>query len=230
MPVVVLQHVAVEGPGRIGAALDRAERSWRVIRLFEAEPVPVGPSGLDGLVIMGGPMGVGDTEQFPHLLAEQRLIADCLDAGVPVLGVCLGAQLVAKTLGSEVTPGPALELGWLPVTLTEQSADDVVVGGLPQVFDALHWHGDVFTLPPGATHLASSERTALQAFRHGANAYGLLFHLEADQQQVAAMARAFPADVERAQVDPGQLTDPARSTAVAPLADGVFDAWCRLLL
>ncbi len=229
MTVVVLQHVAVEGPGRIGAALDKADRSWRTIPLHEGASVPVGPSGVDGLVLMGGPMSVGDVERFAHLSAEQHLVADCLDAGVPMLGVCLGAQLIAATLGADVTPGPAPELGWLSVTLTEQALDDALLGGLPPIFDALHWHGDVFGLPAGATHLASSDRTPVQAFRYGTSAYGLLFHLEADHKQVAAMAAAFPEDVERAVADPATLLDPSHPAAAAPLAERVFDAWTGLL-
>lgn len=229
MTVVVLQHVAVEGPGRIADALDRAHRRWRTVHLHGHQPVPIGPSDIDGLVVMGGPMSVGDTDRFPHLGAEKDLIADCLAADIPVLGVCLGAQLLAATLGADVAPGPSLELGWLPVTLTPDAANDALLARPPRTFDALHWHGDVMALPTGAVHLASSEQTAVQAFRYGATAYGLLCHLEADVAQVAAMAHAFPHDVQDAGVDVDDLLDHRRADALAPVAEQVFDAWVDLL-
>jgi GMP synthase (glutamine-hydrolysing) len=229
MTVVVLQHVAVEGPGRIAAALDRAGRSWRTVRLFDKATVPVGPSGIEGLVVMGGPMSVVDTGAYPHLSAEQNLIADCLDAQVPVLGVCLGSQLLAATLGADVRPAPRIELGWRRVTLTEQGVADPVLGQMPVAFSPLHWHGDVFDLPPATVHLASSELTPVQGFRHGANAYGLLFHLEAEHEQVAAMAAQFPDDVAAAGDDTGDLLDTQRAAGIAETADRALDAWVALL-
>lgn len=229
MTVVVLQHVEVEGPGRIAAALDRAALTWRTIMPGEGLPVPVGPAGIEGLVVMGGPMGVGDSADHPYLEREKDLIADCVAADVPVLGICLGAQLLAATLGAHVRPGPGLELGWLPVTLTPESGDDPLFAGAPRLFDALHWHGDVFDLPSGSVHLASSEQTGVQAFRHGRSAYGLLFHLEADVEQVARMADAFPDEVTRSEADLDDLLDPRHPSRIAVLADQVFDAWVSLL-
>lgn len=229
MTVVVLQHVAVEGPGRIADALDRAGRSWRTIHLHDGTPVPASPADIDGLVVMGGPMSATDTDRFPYLSDETTLIGDCLAADIPVLGVCLGAQLLATTLGADVRPGPSLELGWLPVTLSPDAADDALLARPPRTFDALHWHGDLIDLPIGAVHLASSEQTEVQAFRHGRSAYGLLFHLEADVAQVAAMAHAFPHDVQDAGVDVDDLLDSRRADSLAPVAEQVFDAWVGLL-
>jgi len=227
MTVIIVQHVAVEGPGRIGGALDRAGQSWRTVHVYDGQPVPVGPSGLDGLVVMGGPMGVHDTDRFPHLVDEQNLIADCLDAGIPVLGVCLGSQLLAATLGSVVGPGPALELGWHEVWLTPEGGADPALGQLSETFTPLHWHGDRFTLPAGAAHLARSGQTEVQAFRLGDSAYGLLFHLEVDQDQVRAMSAAFPADLAQAGIRAAQLVDPPTQTPTTA-ADQVFDAWASL--
>jgi GMP synthase-like glutamine amidotransferase len=226
--VLVLQHVAVEGPGRIAAALDRAGRATRIARLDLGEPVPVGPAGLEGLVVMGGPMGVGDADEHPHLRGEMDLLADCVDVGLPVLGICLGSQLLAAALGAEVRPAGGIELGWLPVQLLPAAADDPLLGPLPDPFPALHWHGDVLDLPPGAVPLARSERTAVQAFRVGRAAYGLLFHLEAEPAQVAAMAEAFPPDVVAAGLTPGALLGSAPEV-VGPLADALFDRWVALL-
>ena len=228
MSVVVLQHVAVEGPGRIADALDRAQRDWRVVALHDAEPVP-DADGLDGLVVMGGPMGVADTDRYPHLAHEIALVRDCVDAGVPVLGVCLGAQLLAAALGADVRPGTQIELGWHDVTLTADGRHDPVLGRLPRRFAPLHWHGDVFDLPPAATALAGSELTPLQAFRSGRGCYGLLFHLEASHGQVAAMAAEFPDDVAASGTSATDLTEPSRVETLAESADAVFDAWVSLL-
>jgi GMP synthase (glutamine-hydrolysing) len=225
--VPVLQHVAVEGPGRIAAALARAGRVARPVRLDRGEPVPVGPQGLDGLVVLGGPMGVADTAAHPHLRAEMDLLADCVEAGVPVLGVCLGSQLLAAALGAGVRPSGSLELGWLPVQHLPAAAGDPLLGPLPDPFTALHWHGDTLDLPIGATPLARSERTELQAFRAGDTAYGLLFHLEAEPGQVAAMARAFPADVAAAGLEASDLVP--GPPEVATLADALLDRWVALL-
>lgn len=227
MVVLVLQHVAVEGPGRIADALARGSRAIRTVRLYEGQRVPVGLDGIDGVVVMGGPMSVHDTPAFPHLLAEQDLIADCLDTDVPLLGVCLGAQLIAATAGAEVTRGEAMELGWLPVTRTDQA--DPVLHDLPPTFTPLHWHQDVFTLPAGAVSLASSALTEHQAFRLGETTYGLLFHLEADHHQVTTMAQTFPDDVSQSGYPVEGLLDPAAAASIATVADAAFDRWVSLL-
>jgi GMP synthase (glutamine-hydrolysing) len=225
--VLVLQHVAVEGPGRVATALDRAGRAVRTMRLDLGEPVPDDPDGITGLVVMGGPMGVGDVAAHPHLAAEVRLLAACVAADVPVLGICLGSQLLAAALGARVRPSGGIELGWLPVQPLPAAADDPLLGSLPDPFLALHWHGDVLDLAPGAVPLARSEATAVQAFRAGRTAYGLLFHLEATPGQVSAMADAFPADLAAAGVTAADLVP--GPLGVAALADALFDRWVALL-
>lgn len=229
MSVVVLQHVGVEGPGRIAAALDRAGHDWQVVELFDGQPVPHGIDATTGLVVMGGPMGVADGDAFPHLADETRLISQCVAAGLPVLGVCLGSQLLAAALGAAVRPGGRLELGWHDVTLTADGRHDPVLGRLPRRFVPLHWHADVFDLPPDATRLASSALTGVQAFRSGMTAYGLLFHLEAGLEQVEAMVGAFPDDVAASGESAQTLLDESRVDALAEAADDVFDAWVCLL-
>jgi GMP synthase (glutamine-hydrolysing) len=227
VPVLVLQHVAVEGPGRIADALVRGGHDVRVVRLYDSQPVPATLEGVQGVVVMGGPMSVRDTDVHPHLVAEQNLISDCLDADVPLLGVCLGAQLIAATAGATVRPGDALELGWHPVVRCDSS--DPLLGAMPPSFTPLHWHQDVFDLPAGAVPLASSALTDHQACRLGDTAYALLFHLEVDRAQVAAMARAFPDDVARSGHPLEQLLDGRHPAAIAPLADAAFDRWVSLL-
>jgi len=130
-----------------------------------------------GAVAMGGPMNVDEVERFPGLAAEREWLAEATRRGMPVLGICLGAQLLARALGAEVRPGERVELGFAPVEVHEPG--DPVLGALAPSTEVLHWHGDVFELPEGATPLASSALTEHQAFRHG-NAWGVLFHPEAD--------------------------------------------------
>jgi GMP synthase (glutamine-hydrolysing) len=146
---------------------------------------------------------------------------------VPVLGICLGAQLLAAALHAPVRPSGSVELGWLPVRHLPGAADDPLVHALPDPFPALHWHGDEMGLPAGAVPLARSEATALQAFRVGDRAYGLLFHLEADEAQVAAMAAAFPHDVAAAGLTASALA--AQAPDVGALADALLDRWVALL-
>lgn len=197
----VLQHVAAEGPAGLGAALTDAGFEVRVIRIDRGEDVPAHPE-CDALAVLGGPMGVYEQKQHPHLVDELRLVERALAAGRPVLGICLGSQLLATALGAAVRPSGGLELGWLPVDVAPAGArwfgDEELV--------ALHWHGDVFDPPSGAVPLASSAATACQAFAHG-RALGLLFHLEADVDQVRAMAAAFPDDLRRVGLAAEELAD-----------------------
>jgi GMP synthase (glutamine-hydrolysing) len=130
-----------------------------------------------GAVVMGGPMNADETDRHPGLAAIREWLAEAVRRELPVLGICLGSQLLARALGAAVVPGERKEIGFAPVTV--EDPDDPVLGGLAPRAEVLHWHGDVFELPTGATHLASSALTAHQAFRVG-NAWGVLFHPEAD--------------------------------------------------
>jgi GMP synthase-like glutamine amidotransferase len=190
-PWCIVQHVAHEGPGLIGQALDGAGLHYDVVRLDRGEPLPA-PGALAGLVVLGGPMGVHDVDDHPWLVPERALLAATVDAGLPVLGVCLGAQQLAAALGAEVTTGPEPEVGLGLVELTGEGRRDPVLGpeygGLSATsVPCVHWHQDTFSLPGGAVHLAGNRAFAHQAFRVGDTAYGLQFHIEVD----ADLARAW---------------------------------------
>lgn len=175
MSLLVVQHVPWEGPHRIAAAFDGG-LPLSVVRPLDGEPLPP-PGDVAGAVLMGGPMNVDEVERYAALDDERRWVEQALELGLPLLGVCLGSQLIARALGAEVVPGPESEIGWLPVTI--EDVDDPVTGPLAPATTVLHWHGDRFQTPPGARSLASSEATPCQAFRFE-NARGLLFHPEAD--------------------------------------------------
>ncbi len=202
MKVYVLQHAEPETPGLIAGALH--ERGIRVetIRSYAGEPVPSSMAERDGLVVMGGPMGVYEQSRYPFLREEIDLIRDALRVRKPVLGVCLGSQLLAAALGAHVAPGRK-EIGWYPVSLTEAAARDPLWRDAPQTFEAFHWHGDVFDLPPDSVLLARSDLTPVQAFRSGQAAYGLVFHMEMDEPMVRAMVETFDDELSEAGGDAG---------------------------
>jgi GMP synthase (glutamine-hydrolysing) len=227
--LLVIQHVAWEGPHRILDAC--GELHVHTVKPLAGHPLP-DHEKVAGAVVMGGPMNVDEDERFPGLAAEREWIAAAVERELPLLGVCLGAQLLARALGAEVRPGPGPELGFAPVAVSD--AEDPVLSGLAPAAEVLHWHGDVFDLPDGATHLASSERTENQAFRLG-NAWGTLFHPEADFALVEAWL-AVPEMIDEAVAAIGDEGESALAGRAAELeADLVrrttpgFEAFARLV-
>lgn len=229
-PVVVLQHVACEEAGAIADALQRRGLASRIVRIDKGEPVPQTFDGA-ALLVMGGPMGVYETDRYPHLRDELRLIEDAVRHTRPVLGVCLGSQLVAAALGARVYPGGYKEIGWYPVELSAAAATDPLFHDAPRRFTPLVWHGDMFDLPHGAVALASSALTPCQAFRYGDAAYGLLFHLELSAAQLAAMVSAFADEIAAAEVSPEAILDGAaeRLAAVRDIGTRVFDRFAACI-
>jgi len=229
--VLVLQHVAPETAGRIGDAVVAAGHTLRVVRSFAGEPVPQSLGTSAGLVVMGGPMGVYERDQYPYLHAELRLIEQALRSERPLLGVCLGSQLLAHALGAKVRPGPSKEIGWHELMLYPEAAADLMLSSAPHSFTGLHWHGDVFDLPAGAVGLARSAQTVWQAFRYGPSAWGLLFHMEVTQPMVAAMVHAFPDELAQAGLDGREVVAKAAShlPALERIAIPIFARWAKLL-
>ena len=227
---LVLQHIAVEGPGMLGAALRARGVTLRTVHTHAGEPVPARCEA-DALVVMGGPMGAYETDRYPHLGDELRLIEATLATGRPLIGTCLGSQLLARALGARVHPNTRKEIGWHDVELTDAVADDALFAGLPRRFTPVHWHGDVFDLPAGAVHLAGSQLSPHQAFRHGANAYGLLFHLELDRPQLDSWMTAFAGELESEKLAPRDITADAdrRLAAASAVGAPVFERFAALI-
>jgi GMP synthase (glutamine-hydrolysing) len=208
--VLVLQHHAVESLGIIEQALLSCGARPEVVRAYVGHEVPKRMKGYDGLVVMGGPMGVYEHDRYPWLDEEMHLIDRAVKDEVPILGVCLGSQLLAAVLGAEVQRGPSKEIGWHEVRLSELAAADELWAEVAETrdhFHAFHWHGDQFDVPTGAESLASSAVTPCQAFVFGRNAYGLLFHLEVTQKGVADMVGAFGDEVREAGLDGEAVLD-----------------------
>jgi GMP synthase (glutamine-hydrolysing) len=196
-PMLVLEHIGCEPPAAYEQELRAQEIPLHRVRLHEGDELPDWREHR-GIVAMGGPMGVHDEALHRWLAPEKRLIGEAVRAGVPYWGVCLGAQLLAASLGARVAAGPAPEVGVLPVMLTPQAANDPVFGGLPHSFPAFHWHGDTYELPAGAVWLASSEQYEQQAFVFQ-RAYAIQFHLEVDAALVAQWCEvaAYADDLQR---------------------------------
>ncbi len=182
-----IQHVPFEGIANIEGWAQ--EQGWQIsgTRIYAGEKLP-GPDELDWLVIMGGPMNIYEEKEYPWLASEKRHIERAIEKGKIVLGICLGAQLIADVLGGRVVRNRWKEIGWFPVRLRPEGLDSAPLRGFPEQFPALHWHGDTFSLPPGAKMLAQSEACPAQAFSFkGDRVLALQFHLESSVDSVRAL-------------------------------------------
>ncbi len=177
MHLLWLQHVPFEDLGYIAAWLDSRQISCSVTKLYENSALPE-LSSIDGLIIMGGPMGVYDEAQYPWLVNEKRFIRECIDAGKPVLGICLGAQLIATVLGAKVAPNPHKEIGWFGISKVVKNNTHPLAQFLPDNETVFHWHGDQFEIPDNCIRLYESVACANQAFVYNENVLALQFHME----------------------------------------------------
>ena len=189
-----LQHVAFEKPARIATWARSRGHTLSSCRLYRGEPLP-SLTDFDWLVIMGGPMSVHDEGVYPWLAAEKKLIERAVKAGKRVLGVCLGAQLLADVMGARVYQNRHKEIGWFPVHLTRQVTSTSLLADFPEPFPAFHWHGETFEIPAGALHLARSEACEHQAFEFGGKVLGLQFHLEVSPTSVRALIQNCRTDI-----------------------------------
>jgi GMP synthase (glutamine-hydrolysing) len=194
-PWLLLQHVPFEGPGAIAQAIADAGAPLTLLRMDRGDALPPAAALAEsaGVVVMGGPMSVHD--DLAWLAAERDLLRRAVEAGLPVLGVCLGAQQLAAALGATVFEGPAPECGIGEVHLTTAALDDPVFGPAPSPLPCVHWHGDTFALPDGAVRLAGNDAYENQAFRFGDRAYGLQFHVEVTASLVAHWGPHLPPGV-----------------------------------
>lgn len=184
MKMSILQHVPFEGPAAIADWAAARGVETKVTHLYRDEPLPA-LSTFDMLTVMGGPMSANDAARYSWLKPEIELVSDAIGAGKIVLGVCLGAQIIAKALGAKVYAAPHKEIGWFPVNRTE--AAHAIFNGLPAAFPAFHWHGETFDLPAGSVRLAATAATPNQAFSVGESVLGLQFHLEATAASVVEL-------------------------------------------
>lgn len=170
-----LQHVPFEGLGSIESWLQNAGYEISSTQFFNSGALPE-IEEIDLLIVMGGPMSVHNGSEHPWLLKEKAFIRNTIEAGKPVLGICLGAQLIADSMGGEVFPNPVKEIGWFPVGAVEN--ESTLLFQFPEETEVFHWHGETFSLPKGAFQIAESKGCKNQAFQIGSNVIGLQFHLE----------------------------------------------------
>lgn len=173
--IAIVRHAAHEGPGYFAEFLDRRRIPHRLVRIDANDPVPQSLDGISGLVLMGGPMSVND--DLPWIPRVVRLIQQAIKDDVPILGHCLGGQLMAKALGGTVTRNPVREIGWLPVERVEGPVAQRWLDGLPPRFDVYHWHGETFSIPTGATRILASRDCPNQAYAIGKH-LGMQCHVE----------------------------------------------------
>jgi GMP synthase (glutamine-hydrolysing) len=226
--IYVLQHHPVENLGTIADALEGAALAWQYVRIYDGHLVPADMKGAGGLIVMGGPMAVYQIERHPYLKDEIRLIQDAVAQGRPVLGVCLGGQIVAAALGAKVEKNPrGKEIGWYPVRLEPAANDDHLFKHIAETITPFHWHGDFFELPNGATSLASSAKTPCQAFRFGTNVYAIQFHIEVTRDSVAQMAMAFARELDREKISAEEMVarEAEHGPALARISETVFSRW-----
>ena len=213
----VIQHVSYEGQGNIAPALRRARLRSVDLRPFRGDLLPRA-ADLSGLIVLGAPSGSADDETTKHLATERQLISDAVGLGLPVLGVCFGAQLLAVALGGRIVKDGVPEVGMGTATLTAAGRADPVLGFDTEALEVLHWHRHSYTLPPGAVRLATSHRCAEQAFRVADNVYGLQFHVEINSELAGRVADEMP---------DGAL-EPAAVARASALGDTVLDRFLAL--
>jgi len=189
--VLVFQQDPFQDLGFFAEVLEKQGANYRVIRLFDGEMREAELKDVGLLIVLGGPMGADDEESFPFLRWEKRIIRAAIDEAVPVLGISLGAQLIASTLGTKVFHGSVKEIGWSPISITPYGQMDSSIGYLPENATVFQWHGDGFDLPAGAIRFASSAHYSTQAFRFGKTVYGLQFHLEVTPPMIERWRPAF---------------------------------------
>jgi GMP synthase-like glutamine amidotransferase len=195
--------------------------------VWAGDVLPSDLSGAEALVVMGGPMSAYSDDGFPTREAELALLRTALETRVPVLGVCLGAQLLAVAAGGGARPGTGLQVGWEPLLLDACAATDPLFSGMPERLRVLHWHGDTMDLPDGAALLASCDRCSVQAFQVDGAAWGLQFHLEVDGVAVDGFVAAFPKEAATA---PGlRESAPVELAALAPYRDRVLGRFAALV-
>lgn len=198
--IAIVRHIAHEGPGYLSEYLDSLGLSHQLIRVDADEPLPDSVAGFAGLVLMGGLMSVNDP--LPWITEEITLIHKALDANVPVLGHCLGGQMIAKALGANITPNRVKEYGWHTIQCCRKTDSDHWLDQLPAEFDAFHWHGETFALPEGAHHLFSNQYCVNQGFSYGPT-LALQCHIEMTEELIRDwVARAEPGELDGGESTP----------------------------
>lgn len=201
--ILVVEHVPHEGLGIIGQALSGFDLEY--MRVYETGMAEALPEGYSALIVMGGPMGVYESDIYPFINNEMELIKEAIKTDVPVLGVCLGSQLLAGAAGARVYKGEKKEIGWYNVSLTEEGSSDRLFLGLPDELPVFQWHGDTFDVPVNGVNLASSDLFPHQAIKVGKRAYGFQFHFEVTAKMIGEWIEINADELKAAKIDPEKI-------------------------
>jgi GMP synthase-like glutamine amidotransferase len=189
--ILFIKHVAIEGPGTMGAFFENAGFQIKEVNLYASDELPQHVHGFAAIISLGGPMNVYEEEKYPFLKKEDELIKAALHENIPFLGICLGSQLLAKACGAKIVKSPQAEVGFFDVFLKPQAVQDAVFKNIHQSFKVFQWHEDMFEVAQNASWLAESVACPYQAFRAGNKAYGFQFHLEVDRAMMIAWMKEY---------------------------------------
>ncbi|HEX4984902.1 MAG TPA: type 1 glutamine amidotransferase [Burkholderiales bacterium] len=228
-PVAILRHSPTEGPGYFATYLDSHGLQWRLVAVDEGEPVPAHASGFGGLAFMGGPMSVND--DLPWIPRALGLIRDAVAADVPVLGHCLGGQLMSKALGGTVGRNPVKEIGWGEVEVADNPQARAWFGPDLKRFESFHWHGETFSIPPGGTRIMGNRNCENQGFVIG-KSLGMQCHVEMTEQLIDAWCESGAGEIEYSRSSPAVQTEGQmkarmqdKIAAMRRVADRLYDKW-----
>ncbi|WP_138751299.1 type 1 glutamine amidotransferase [Paenibacillus sinopodophylli] len=196
MRIRCFQHAAFENAGSIAAWAQTRGHIFEVSQLFASDALPTADTW-DWLVLLGGPMSVNDEKEHSWLKAEKEYLASAIRNGKPIIGICLGAQLLAETLGASVYPNEHKEIGWFPIRWFHDDKENSLFQAFPDEAVVFHWHGETFDLPAGAKLLASSIACKNQAFSYGDNVFGFQFHLEMREDNIRSIVEHCRDDLEQ---------------------------------
>lgn len=230
-PVLIFRHSPTEGPGYFTTFLDRHGIPWRLVRIDAGDAIPENLNGISGLCLMGGSMSVND--ELPWIPPVLALIRQAIAADVPVIGHCLGGQLMSKALGGTVSKNPIKEIGWGDVRITDADAARPWLGEVAQPRSAFHWHGETFSVPPGATRILESAYCANQAYVLNGRHIGMQCHIEMTPELIASWCEQGAAEIA-ASDSPGvqspeaiQVDVDARAAQLHQLADKIYSRWIQ---
>lgn len=229
-PVAVFRHAPTEGPGYFATFLDEHRVAWQLVKLDEGEAVPGNARAYAGLAFMGGPMGAND--DLPWNAPVLALIRDAVGAGVPVIGHCLGGQLLSRALGGEVTTAPVKEIGWHRVDVEDVAEAREWFGPETRAFTTFQWHGDTFSIPPGGTRILRGSHCLNQAFVVAGRHLGMQCHVEMTPELISTWCDMGASEIERSLASPAVQTPaaiesqaPGRLPALAETARRLYTRW-----
>lgn len=230
-PILIFRHAPTEGPGYFATFLERHDIPWKLVHVHAGDAIPADLHRVSGLCLMGGPMSVND--DLPWVIPELALIRQAVATDIPVIGHCLGGQLMAKALGGSVGPAPVKEIGWADVCITDADAARPWLGDSSQPMPAFHWHGETFTIPPGATRILESAYCSNQAFVVNDRHIGMQCHVEMTPEMIQSWCDSGQAEIE-ASASPGvqrpeviQADMATRTARLHHLADKIYSRWIQ---